>query len=118
MGRNQQESPCHRLPNHNKIKPVIHWEERKVTTKAKPQKKIEKHFPTGTDQNSTNICWRKVITRVRGVDIDQGTSAIIGQSVTKQATVAAVGGERSHLVVRYQLRERIVAVTEQLDETE
>ena len=28
------------------------------------------------------------------------------------------GGERSHLVVRYQLRERRVAVTEQLDETE
>ena len=32
--------------------------------------------------------------------------------------MAAAGGERSHLVVRYPLRERIVAVTEQLDETE
>ena len=32
--------------------------------------------------------------------------------------MAAAGGERSHLVVRYQLREWKVAVTEQLDETE
>ena len=32
--------------------------------------------------------------------------------------MAAAGGERSHLVVRYQLREWTVAVTEQLDETE
>ena len=32
--------------------------------------------------------------------------------------MASTGGERSHLVVRYQLRERIVAVTEPLDETE
>ena len=31
--------------------------------------------------------------------------------------MAVVGGERSHLVVRYQLRERRAAVTEQLDET-
>ena len=31
--------------------------------------------------------------------------------------MTAAGGERSHLVVRYQLRERRVAVTEQLDET-
>ena len=38
--------------------------------------------------------------------------------MTKEATVAAAGGERSHLVVRYQLRKRIVAITEQHDETE
>ena len=76
MRRNQQENPCHRLQNRNKIKRVIHWEERKVTTKAKARKEIQKHFPTGTDLNETNICRRKVITRARGVDIDQGGSAI------------------------------------------
>ena len=31
--------------------------------------------------------------------------------------MAAAGGERSHIVVRSQLTERGVAVTEQLDET-
>ena len=31
--------------------------------------------------------------------------------------MAAAGGERSHLVVRYQLRKWRVAVTEQLEET-
>jgi hypothetical protein len=54
----------------------------------------------------------------RGVDIDQGSSAIPRRSVTEEATVAAAGDERSHLVVRYQLREWTVAVTEQRDETE
>ena len=47
MGRNQQENPRHRLPNRNKIKPVIHREERKVTTKAKPQKEIQNNFQQG-----------------------------------------------------------------------
>ena len=32
--------------------------------------------------------------------------------------MAAAGDERSHLVVRYQLKEWTVAVTEQWDETE
>ena len=31
--------------------------------------------------------------------------------------MGAVGGKKSHLVVRYQLREWRVAVTDQLDET-
>ena len=47
MGRNQQENPCHRLPNRNKIKPVIHRKERKVTTKTKPQKEIQNNFQRG-----------------------------------------------------------------------
>ena len=81
MGRHQQENPSDRLPNRDKINPVVDWEERKVTTEAKPQKEIQKHFPTETDLNGTNIYWRKLITKVQGMDIDQGASAIPWQSV-------------------------------------
>lgn len=63
------------------------------------------------------ICLRKVVTLVRGVDIDQAASAIPWRSVTREVTVPAPGGESSPLLVRDQLREWRVAVTDQLDET-
>jgi len=39
------------------------------------------------------------------------------ERVTENVTVAAVGGERSHPAVRYQLRKQRVAVTEPEDDT-